>query len=103
MSIMPQPMMNIAFTDGTTLRVSKTHKFLMVDGSWKQVFELFESGQGSVIKGLEIDKTIQTIEHVGAGPAVKLTVEDAHTYISDGLVSHNIKVVDNVSNSTLEA
>ena len=103
MTIITQPMMNIMFTDGTTLRVSKTHKFLMANGNWKQVFELFESGQGSVIKGLEIDKTIQTIEHVGEGPAVKLTVEDAHTYISDGLVSHNIKVVDNVSNSTLEA
>jgi hypothetical protein len=99
MSIEEQPMVNIIFTDGIILSVSETHKFLMAGGDWQQVFEL---GEGSVIKGLEVNKTIQRIDNIGVAPAVKLTVEDAHTYIADGMISHNIKVVDQVS-YTLEA
>jgi hypothetical protein len=83
-----QPMVNISFTDNTTLSVSRSHKFLMASGNWQQVFEI---GEESVIKGFEVDKTIKSIVELGLAPAVKLTVKDAHTYISEGLISHNIK------------
>jgi len=85
-----QPMVMITFTDGTTLNVSRSHKFLMASGQWQQVFEL---GQGSIVKGLEVDKTVDTIVARGLAPAVKLTVADAHTYIADGLISHNVKAI----------
>jgi hypothetical protein len=85
-----QPMVMITFTDGTTLNVSRSHKFLMASGQWQQVFEL---GQGSIVKGLEVDKTVDTIVVRGLAPAVKLTVADAHTYIADGLISHNVKAI----------
>ena len=87
-----QPMVNIFFTDNTTLSVSRSHKFLMASGNWQQVFEI---GEGSVIKGFEVDKTIKSIIELGLAPAVKLTVKDAHTYISEGLISHNIKAGSN--------
>jgi subtilisin family serine protease len=87
-----QPMVNIFFTDDTTLSVSRSHKFLMASGHWQQVFEI---GEGSVIKGFEVDKTIKSIVELGLAPAVKLTVKDAHTYISEGLISHNIKFSGN--------
>jgi hypothetical protein len=87
-TIHEQPMVNIFFTDDTTLSVSRTHKFLMSSGDWQQVFEL---GEGAVIKGIEIDKTIKSIVDLGLAPAVKLTVKDAHTYVAGGLISHNAK------------
>jgi hypothetical protein len=64
----------------------------MWDLVWKQVFQLLP---GDVIKGLDVNKTIVDIEPLGVGPVVKITVEDAHTYIAGGLISHNVKnVVD---------
>jgi hypothetical protein len=85
-----QPMVTIAFTDNSTLTVSRTHKFFMVSGDWKQVFEL---GQGDIVKGLVIDKTIQNVTTLGLAPAVKITVADAHTYIADEMISHNVKAI----------
>jgi hypothetical protein len=86
--IIEQPRVNIQFDDGTDIIVSDTHKFLMQDLVWKQVFQLLP---GDVIKGLDVDKTIVSMESLGVGPVVKITVDQAHTYISDGLISHNIK------------
>jgi hypothetical protein len=45
-----------------------------------------------------VDRRWQTLEELGGKPAgrarvCKMTVEDAHTYISDGVLSHNIKPV----------
>jgi len=87
-----QPMVDIAFTDGTTISVSESHKFLMESGIWQQVYQL---GEGSVIKGFEFNKTIQSIIKLGLAPAVKITVENAHTYIAEGLISHNVKATSN--------
>jgi len=87
-----QPMVDIVFTDGTTISVSESHKFLMESGIWQQVYQL---GEGSIIKGFEINKTIQSIVKLGISPAVKITVENAHTYIAEGLISHNIKATSN--------
>jgi hypothetical protein len=95
MDIEEQPMVNIVFTDKSTLSVSRSHKFLMATGNWQQVFEL---GKGSVIKGLDFDKTIQTVDTIGLAPAVKITVADAHTYIADGLISHNVKTLEQFTN-----
>lgn len=85
-----QPMVTIVFTDDSTLTVSRTHKFFMASGDWKQVFEL---GQGDIVKGLVIDKTIQNVTTLGLAPAVKITVADAHTYIADEMISHNVKAI----------
>jgi hypothetical protein len=43
------------------------------------------------VKGLENDKTIEEIIKIGEGDVVMFEIEDAHTYISDGLISHNLK------------
>jgi len=85
--IIQQPRVSIRFDD-TDMIVSNTHKFLMWDLVWKQVFQL---SPGDVIKGLDVNKTVVNIETLEEGPVVKITVEDAHTYIAGGLISHNIK------------
>jgi hypothetical protein len=86
--IITQPKVIVKFTDGTEIKVSDTHKFLMNDDTWKQIFML--KGDETV-KGLENDKTIKEIIKIGEGDVVMFEIEEAHTYISDGLVSHNLK------------
>ena len=76
----------ITFTDSSTLRVSTTHKFFMASGEWKQTFDL---ATGDVVRGLTADKTVESITNTGFGDAVRITVEDAHTYIAEGIISHN--------------
>jgi len=88
--IIQQPRVSIHFDDDTNMIVSDTHKFLMWDLVWKQVFQLLP---GDVIKGLDVNKTVVDIEPLEDGPVVKITVEDAHTYIAGGLISHNVKIV----------
>jgi len=86
--IITQPKVIVKFTDGTEIKVSDTHKFLMNDDTWKQIFML--KGDETV-KGLENDKTIKEIIKISEGDVVMFEIEEAHTYISDGLISHNLK------------
>lgn len=86
--IITQPKVIVRFTDGTEIKVSDTHKFLMSDDTWKQIFML--KGDETV-RGLKNDKTIKEIVKVGEGDVVMFEIDEAHTYISDGLVSHNLK------------
>jgi hypothetical protein len=60
---------------------SKSHKFY-VEGSWKTA----ESLRVGEILG---ESSISSIENIGAGEVVKIKVDSAHTYICEGLLSHN--------------
>jgi hypothetical protein len=81
-----QEKFDITFTDGTSIKVSDTHQFFMSNEEWMRAYNLTE---GMVIKGLESDKVIESIESIGIGTVIKFEIEDAHTYISNGLISHN--------------
>ena len=83
-------MASVTFTDGSSTSVSSTHKFFMSTGEWMRTYELTP---GMVIKGLDADKTVQSIVELGFGDAVRITVEDAHTYIAGGMVSHNKQMI----------
>lgn len=76
----------INFSDGTDISVSKSHKFLMIDNIWKISSNL---SIGESIKGIEINKTITSITSIGFGDVVKIEIEHAHTYVSNGVISHN--------------
>ena len=60
---------------------SKSHKFY-VEGSWKEAESL-------LVGDLVGESAISSIENIGAGEVVKITVDVAHTYICEGLLSHN--------------
>ena len=104
----PAPWMNILLSDGTLVpagelkagmmvrtkhedtmemgsyevtHVSKSHKFY-VEGSWKEAESL-------LVGDLVGESAISSIENIGAGEVVKITVDVAHTYICEGLLSHN--------------
>ena len=67
--------------DKTELICSLSHK-LLVDGSWKEAKDMVV---GDKVSG----KELVSIERVEDGDVVHLTIEGAHTYICEGLLSHN--------------
>jgi hypothetical protein len=85
-----QPKAVVTFHDGSTMTTSHSHKFFMTNGSWKQVYQI---DVGDVVKAApgEMDKTVTEVTPISDGPVMKITVKDAHTYISEGLISHNMK------------
>lgn len=85
--IIQQPKVEVVFDGDQKIVVSTTHKFLTADGVWKPVRDL---AIGDVVRALgAATKKLTSVTALGEGPVVKMTVTDAHTYIADGLVSHN--------------
>jgi hypothetical protein len=77
----------ITFDDDTDIITSNTHNFMLSDGSWRQVFE-FNGDEN--IKGIYRDKKVVNMKNIGGGDVVVITVDSASTYISNGLISHNV-------------
>ena len=67
--------------DGSEIICSLSHKFYIND-SWKEARELEVGDKVS-------DKKLISKESVENGDVVFITIEDAHTYICEGLLSHN--------------
>ena len=87
-SIEQQPKVLITFEDNSTITTSESHKFMLVSGDWEQIFNMKGT---ETIMGINNNKTIKSIEQIGIGDVVSMHIDTAHTYISDGLISHNIK------------
>jgi hypothetical protein len=85
--IIQQPKVEAGFDGNQKIIVSTTHKFLTADGVWKQMRDLVI---GDVVRATgDATKKLTSVKTLGEGPVVKMTVTEAHTYIADGLVSHN--------------
>jgi hypothetical protein len=86
-----QPKSIVKFTDGSEITTSLSHKFLLVDREWKRVDALKEGDAIETAPNVNAEgfKVVASLEQIGTGDVVKLTIDQAHTYISDGLVSHN--------------
>ena len=67
--------------EGSEIICSLSHKFYVND-SWKEAKELTA---GDEVSG----KKLISKEKVESGDVVFITIEDAHTYICEGLLSHN--------------
>lgn len=81
-----QPKVSLGFRDGSNIIVSTTHKFMDSFGNWKRSHDL---GVGDLIKGISGNQMITSIKEIGFGEVMIIEIGDAHTYISNGLVSHN--------------
>jgi hypothetical protein len=81
-----QPKVSIEFRDGSNIVVSTTHKFMDSFGNWKRSHDL---EIGDLIKGISGNQMITSIKAIGFGEVMIIEIGDAHTYISNGLVSHN--------------
>ena len=67
--------------DGSEIICSLSHKFYVND-SWKEARDLKVGDKVS-------DKKLTSKESVENGDVIFITIEDAHTYICEGLLSHN--------------
>ena len=76
------------FDDDSEIKISDSHKFLMYNKQWLQAYKLVI---GDIIKGIEVNKIVKSIEKIGIGSVIKFEINDAHTYVSAGLISHNTK------------
>jgi hypothetical protein len=90
-SIMTQPKLEVVF-DSKKVIVSESHRF-WVDNktAWINTKDL---EIGDAINGL----IVKEINDVGEGPVVRITIDEAHTYIMEDLLSHNMKVYGSESN-----
>jgi hypothetical protein len=68
--------------DGLDFVCSHSHKFFTEDGKWVDADAV---AVGDRLSG----KTVLAVVEHSDGPVVRITVADAHTYICEGLFSHN--------------
>jgi hypothetical protein len=75
----------LVLSNGRTGRFAANHRFLLGDGRWQELQHLVP---GDVLtNGLVVESARPDVY----GPVVKITVNRVHTYITLGVVSHNIK------------
>lgn len=83
-----QPRLKIIMDDRTVVVISTTHKFLTGLDQWTYASQLTVGHDICSTNGV---RTVTSITDVGYGAVIKLEVNDAHTYVAGGLISHNIK------------
>jgi hypothetical protein len=75
----------LVLSNGRTGRFAANHRFMLGDGRWQELQHL---ATGDVLmNGL----AVESARAAGYGPVVKITVNRVHTYITLGVVSHNVK------------
>ena len=87
-----QPVVRVNFGD-RKVDVSESHKFLTSTGEYIEISEL---SIGSLIETLDGQVEISSIESLGETEVVRIEVEDAHTYVVEGAISHN-KMANNLA------
>jgi hypothetical protein len=75
--------------------VSDTHKFLLSSGDYVSVSEI---EIGSEIKTINGTSILESVYAIGNGEVLKIEIEDAHTYVVDGVISHN-KIVQSITSA----
>ncbi len=82
-----QPVYLVKFSDDHEIRCSASHKLYSEDKEdWVSIKEL---GSGERVSLYDGEVAFISAEYTGDEKVVKITVEDAHTYICEGLFSHN--------------
>lgn len=79
----------VHFSDGGRLTGSINHRLRLANGTWKEIQDLQPD---SIVA--PYGKRVVKVEYSGISTVVKLTIKDAHTYISNGVLSHNLKRLD---------
>ena len=78
-------------TSEVEMAFALNHRFLR-DGGWVQLREIQVGAELASTDGSTI--TILAVEARGKNTVVKITVADAHTYSTEGVLSHNIKILN---------
>lgn len=83
----------VLLEDGRSFVGSSNHR-VHTGNDWTEINALKAGDKLVQPEGVGIVKSSTKLDH---GPVVKITVEDAHTYISEGFLSHNVKKIDSFS------
>ena len=86
--IVQQPKLKFHFDNGTDLTVSLSHRFLLNNNQWTTARDI---RTGMILKTFTGQAEITSISKLGLGDVVQLEIDQAHTYIANGFVSHNVK------------
>lgn len=79
----------LALVDGRRIVASKNHRIRTVYHGWKELHTL---QAGDMLVGSPPGE-VASVRNLGQGPVVRITVANAHTYMTRGILSHNTKVV----------
>jgi hypothetical protein len=90
MQVVQSPRRIVIFDDRTHLVASPGHRVLLDGGRGYQPVSDLRGGER--IMGAP-SRSVLRVERHPAGPVVKLTVKGAHTYVSNGVLSHNRKIL----------
>ena len=85
MEIQNQPRVKVIIGD-KELKVSNSHKFLTEFGEYSSIEDINLGDKLQTINGLE---ELISKENIGVGEVIKFEINDAHTYIVEGVISHN--------------
>jgi hypothetical protein len=80
----------VLLEDGRSFVGSPNHRVHTGD-DWAEIHALKAGDKLVQPEGFGVVKSSAKLDH---GPVVKITVGDAHTYISEGFLSHNVKRID---------
>lgn len=79
----------VLLEDGRSFVGSANHRVHTGD-DWTEIHALKAGDKLVQPEGFGVVKSSAKLDH---GPVVKITVADAHTYISEGFLSHNVKMI----------
>jgi hypothetical protein len=80
------PIVRVELEDGRILRVTPSHRFFS-GGGWLMAYDL---EPGEILDGSQPGVVKQIVDEKVTAVTVSITVAGARTYVSDGLLSHNI-------------
>ena len=90
MSFEIQPILNVTIGN-KTLKVSDSHKFLIENGEYVSINNINVGDKIQTIDGL---KELVSKENIGNDEVIRFEIEDAHTYVVEGVISHNKAPID---------
>lgn len=72
-----------------SVEVSESHKFLLSTGEYVKISDIEE---GTLIQTIDGDLPLVSKTSIGDTEVIKLEIDQAHTYVVEGIHSHNIKL-----------
>ena len=76
------------FIGDKEIKVSDLHRFLTPSGEYLHIKDL---SVGDLVETLDGPMEITSKKDLGSMEVIKIEVNDAHTYVLEGVISHNIK------------
>jgi hypothetical protein len=78
----------VVLEDGRAPEFTNTHRVAVVPATWKEVRNLLP---GDLLVA-QCPSRVVRVESAGKGQVVSFSVEGCHTYFSDDILSHNLKI-----------